>query len=163
MKLHTLSTEIFLPITIARGWEFFSNPANLALITPPELGLEVTSELPERVYPGMIVTYRVRPLFNIPLRWVTEITHVREPYLFVDEQRSGPYRFWHHKHFLREADGGIIVEDLVHYALPFGPLGNFMQPLVVRGQLDRIFDFREAYLKEHFGSGRKVEPAVRRA
>ena len=113
-----------LPISVPEAWSFFSDPRNLPRITPPSLGLEVTSDLPGKMYPGMIVTYRVRPIPGVPVDWVTEITHVREPSLFVDEQRFGPYRFWHHEHHFREVEGGVEMVDLVLYALPLGGIGR---------------------------------------
>lgn len=152
MKLHTMHRTLLLPISISESWGFFSNPRNLSLITPPSLGLEITSDIPETIYPGAIISYRVRPAWGIPVTWVTEITHLRKPYLFVDEQRYGPYRFWHHKHLFKEVDGGTEVEDLVHYALPLGVLGNIMNGLMVRKELDKIFEFRRRYLTMKFGS-----------
>jgi ligand-binding SRPBCC domain-containing protein len=152
MKLHTIHSTLMLPISVNEGWDFFSNPKNVSLITPPSLGLEITSDVPETIYPGAIITYRVRPILGIPVTWVTEITHLRKPYLFVDEQRYGPYKFWHHKHLFREVDGGIEVEDLVHYALPFGPLGQIANGVMIQKELDEIFAFRRRYLTMKFGS-----------
>lgn len=154
MKLNTIHKTLFLPISIQEGWKFFSSPRNLPLITPPTLGFEITSEVPESIYPGAIITYRVRPFLGIPVNWVTEITQMRKPYLFVDEQRSGPYRFWHHQHLFKEVQGGIEVEDLVHYALPFGSLGNMINKLLVAKELEKIFTFRRGCLTERFGSHR---------
>lgn len=151
MKLERLAAACILPIGLAEAWEFFSDPRNLERITPPSLGIEITSDLPPRMHPGMIVCYTVRPLLGIPVRWVTEITHVREPHLFVDEQRFGPYRFWHHQHHFREVEGGIETSDLVHYALPLGPLGRLLGGGIVRRQLGEIFAFRKRFLEETFG------------
>ena len=86
------------------------------------------------------------------MKWVTEITHVKEPEFFVDDQRLGPYRFWHHEHIFKEIGGGAEVHDLVHYALPFGPLGNIAHELVVKKQLKEIFDYRSGYLARKFGT-----------
>ena len=140
-----------LPISLPEAWRFFSDPRNLPRITPPSLGLRVTSELPGEMYPGMIITYTVRPIPWVAVGWVTEITHVREPSLFVDEQRFGPYRFWHHEHHFREVDGGVEMEDIVHYALPFGILGRMVGGLPVRRRLAEIFDFRRSFLAREFG------------
>lgn len=150
MKLYKLETVQRIPVPVAEAWEFFSDPANLAAITPRDLGFEVTSELPERMHPGMIVTYRVRPLFGVPLTWITEITHVVEPYLFVDEQRFGPYRLWHHQHHFREVEGGVEMRDVVHYALP--PGGAVVHPWLVRPRLKQIFDFRREVLDRRYGT-----------
>ena len=149
MKLHVLERELRLPIPVARAWEFFSDARNLAKITPPEMGFEVTSPLPERMYAGMIITYRVRPLLGVPVTWVTEITHVDEGRLFVDEQRFGPYRFWHHQHHFREVPGGVEVRDVVHYALApgAGPAARFL----VQPRLEAIFDHRTRVLQDQFG------------
>jgi len=151
MRLERLTSSCLLPVGLDAAWEFFSDPRNLERITPPSLGIEITSDLPERMHPGMLVTYRVRPFPGFPVRWVTEITHVREPILFVDEQRFGPYRFWHHQHHFREIDGGTEVIDRVHYALPFGFLGWLLGSGIVRRQLAEIFSFRKRFLEEAFG------------
>lgn len=151
MKLYTLHRSQKLPISLDRAWEFFSNPQNLALITPPSLNLKTVSDIPDQMYPGMIVTYRVRPFLGIGINWVTEITHVKKPNFFVDEQRFGPYRFWHHQHRFTAIEGGIETEDIVNYALPFGPLGRLAHSLTVRRQLEKIFDYREQVLMDKFG------------
>ena len=140
-----------LPISPREAWRFFSDPRNLPRITPPSLGLEVTSDLPGEMYPGMIITYRVRPIPWVSVGWVTEITHVRMPSLFVDEQRFGPYRFWHHEHHFREVEGGVEMEDIVHYALPFGTIGRVFGGPLVRRRLEQIFAFRRRFLAGEFG------------
>lgn len=151
MNLHRLHAVQPLPISLEAAWSFFSDPNNLPAITPPWLSFEVSSPAPERMYAGMILTYRVKPMLAIPVSWVTEITHVREPHYFVDEQRFGPYRFWHHEHHFRDAANGVELEDLIHYALPFGWLGQGVNALLVRRQLDEIFAFRRQALVERFG------------
>ncbi|MDA0747465.1 MAG: SRPBCC family protein [bacterium] len=150
MKLFSLSRTQRLPISVREAWDFFSNPGNLREITPPGLDFVVESELPEQVYPGLIVAYRIRPLVGIPVRWVTEITHVEEPYFFVDEQRFGPYKFWHHEHRFREVDGGTEMEDVVHYGLRFGPFSGLVDRFLVRRKLEAIFDFRYRVMVERF-------------
>jgi len=151
VSIHTLEQSQTVSVSIEACWNFFSDPRNLARITPPELGFEVTSQLPPRVHPGMMIQYRVRPLFGIPLTWLTEITHVDEPRSFVDEQRVGPYRIWHHEHrFIDEGNGTVTMHDKVTYTLPFGPLGDMVHPFLVTPQLRRIFDFRTEAVKEIF-------------
>ncbi len=108
------------------------------------------------MYAGMIIEYTVRPVLGIPLHWVTEITHVQEPEYFVDEQRFGPYALWHHKHFIRPVEGGVEMEDVVHYKLPLGWLGKLAHMLFVKRQLRQIFDFREKKLTELFGQSLRV-------
>jgi ligand-binding SRPBCC domain-containing protein len=145
-KLERLQT---LPITLPDAWRFFSRPDNLATITPPWLGFKVTSPPVETMYPGMIITYTITPLVRLTLSWVTEITHCEEPAFFVDEQRIGPYRFWHHQHHFREVADGVEVRDLVHYQLPLGLIGSVVSPLV-RRRLEEIFDYRHEVVQAFF-------------
>jgi ligand-binding SRPBCC domain-containing protein len=143
MPIHVLEQSQDVPGTLTACWDFFSDPRNLARITPPELGFQVISSLPPRIHPGMMIQYRVRPLFGIPLTWLTEITHVDEPRSFIDEQRIGPYKIWHHEHtFIDSGNGVVTMRDKVTYVLPFGPLGDIVHPFIVAPQLRRIFDFR---------------------
>jgi ligand-binding SRPBCC domain-containing protein len=151
MAIHTLEETQILPASLETCWSFFSDPRNLAQITPPELGFEFISALPPRVYPGLMIEYRVRPLLGIPLNWLTEITQVCEPYFFVDEQRIGPYRIWHHEHRFSDAGNGTVaMHDKVTYVLPFGPLGEIVHPLLVKPQLRRIFEFRNEAVRKIF-------------
>lgn len=132
------------------AWQFFSNPNNLAKITPLWLNFKVISQIGDKMYAGMIITYLVRPLLNIPTTWVTEITHVREPNYFVDEQRFGPYKFWHHQHIFKEFEGGVEMEDIVSYAVPLGPIGHLINSIVINKKIKKIFGFRSATLRELF-------------
>lgn len=140
-----------LPISVAEAWDFFSSPKNLATITPDELGFQIKSDLPEKMYPGMFIQYTVKPLLGIPMTWVTEITQVDEPHFFIDEQRVGPYAIWHHQHFFKAIPGGVEMMDIVDYRLPLAPFGNFMQPLIIKGKLKQIFDYRNEKMIELFG------------
>jgi ligand-binding SRPBCC domain-containing protein len=149
--MYRLEEAQVLPITLDDAWRFFSNPTNLREITPPALDMAVTSEVPDRMYPGLILTYTVRPLLGFRIRWVTEITHVEPPILFVDEQRFGPYRFWHHQHHFLEVPGGVEVRDIVHYKLLAGPLSGLVNRRLVRPQLTAIFGFRREALERRFG------------
>ena len=147
MRLYHLERIQQLPTDLATAWAFFSDPANLPRITPPWLGITITSTLPERMHAGMIATYQVKPFPLASVAWVTEITQVNEPYFFVDEQRFGPYRFWHHQHHFREVPGGVEMRDLVSYILPFGRAGQLAAGLISR-RLHRIFDFRRDTLNQ---------------
>jgi ligand-binding SRPBCC domain-containing protein len=151
MKLFCLDEKQCLPISIVDAWSFFSDTNNLTKITPASLGLEISSAPDGQMYAGMIITHRVKPLLSIPINWVTEITHVDKPRLFIDEQRFGPYRFWHHQHHFREINGGVEIRDIVHYSPFVGPIGTLVNALIVRGQLKQIFDYRRSVLEEKFG------------
>lgn len=150
MTLYSMHRTQNLNMPLETAWEFFSNPVNLVQITPPWLGFEVVTPDPPTMHAGQILTYKVSGLSGLRMNWVTEITHVRAPVFFVDEQRLGPYRFWHHKHYFRSVAGGTQVEDLVHYALPLWPLGELARGMV-RSRLEMIFDFRRETLARMFG------------
>lgn len=151
MKINQLHFQQALPISQRTAWTFLSDPNNLKVITPESMGFNILSGAAQAMYPGQIITYEVKPLAGISTRWVTEITHVKEGAYFVDEQRFGPYSFWHHKHFLRPIPGGVIMEDLIDYKLPFGFLGQWMHPIFIKKQLHKIFTHREKKLAELFG------------
>lgn len=141
-----------LPISLEEAWAFFSSPKNLAKITPKELGFVVHGDVPEVMYPGLFIEYTVSPLLGIPMRWVTEITHVREGSYFVDEQRVGPYAIWHHEHFFESVPGGVKMTDVVHYKVPLGILGILVHPWLVRPKLEQIFSYRWAANERMFGT-----------
>ena len=149
--MHHLESKQIIPATLQKAWDFFSDPANLSLITPPCMGFRIIRQSRGKAYPGMIIVYRVKPLLGIPLTWVTEITHVDENRYFVDEQRSGPYRIWHHQHHFREVSKGIEIFDEVDYALRFGFFGRLMNLLIIRRKLGSVFRYREQRIKQIFG------------
>jgi ligand-binding SRPBCC domain-containing protein len=150
MKIFQIKSKQMLQISLDESWDFFSNPLNLPKITPPWLNLNVTSDQSDKMYAGMIITYKVYPFLGIPSNWVTEITRVEEKIFFIDEQRFGPYKFWHHQHHFRESDKGLEMEDIVTYALPFDPLSRPVNSLLVGKKVKEIFEFREEVLKKLF-------------
>lgn len=153
MGIHVINRTQIVPASLQECWEFFSNPGNLAKITPPSLDFRVLSELGGKMHSGMMIQYQVRPLLGIPLTWLTEITHVEEGNYFVDEQRVGPYTLWHHEHWFRALDAGRTeVRDRVHYIVPFGPLGEIVRPFLVQPELEKIFRFREEAVTRIFGA-----------
>lgn len=152
MKVYTLHTHQKLPISLEEAWEFLSDPRNLKTITPDYMGFNILSGADRSMYPGQIIQYIVTPVLGIKTKWVTEITHVQHLKYFVDEQRFGPYALWHHKHFIKEIDGGVEMEDLIHYKLPLGILGQMIHPIVVKPKLNEIFDYRKKKLVELFGT-----------
>lgn len=151
MKLYTLHATQKLPISVEEAWEFLSNPANLKVITPEYMTFRIVSGGERPMYAGQIIEYIVTPLLGIKTSWVTEITHVVPLKYFVDEQRYGPYAMWHHKHFIKEIEGGVEMEDLVHYKVPFGFLGKLVHPYLVKPKLQEIFNYRTKALEDKFG------------
>jgi ligand-binding SRPBCC domain-containing protein len=112
----------------------------------------ITPDLPASIHPGMMIEYKVRPLFGIPVSWLTEITQVQEQRYFIDEQRIGPYRIWHHEHyFIPQPDGTVLMKDLITYVLPFSPLGDIVHPFLVQPQLKKIFTYRKEAVGKLFG------------
>jgi ligand-binding SRPBCC domain-containing protein len=152
MRVYQIIKEQLINASLESVWNFFSHPANLQRITPEHMRFGVTSgELPDQIYAGQIITYKVAPLFGIPLFWMTEITHVEPLRMFVDEQRRGPYRLWHHEHhFSQTADGKVLMRDIIYYQLPLGFLGVLAHKLFVRKQLADIFEYREAQVSAFF-------------
>lgn len=133
-------------------WDFISSPKNLKEITPDYMGFDITSkELADKMYPGMIIGYRVSPLLGIKTTWVTEITQVRDMSYFVDEQRIGPYSIWHHQHFIEPIEGGVLMRDIVTYQPPFGFLGAIMNRLVIQKKLKEIFAYRTEAVEKRYG------------
>lgn len=152
MKVHHLKREIILPMSLEEAWDFFSSPRNLEELTPPDLSFRITHLPSEKMYSGEIITYKIMVAPAIWLGWVTEIKAVEDRKQFVDEQRSGPYRFWHHLHTFEEVEGGVKVGDLVHYSLGWGLFGEIAHSLFVKKKLAGIFDFREKVMREKWGS-----------
>lgn len=149
--IHTLAQEQFLPIPLKDAWDFFSTPANLDEITPDELGFKIVYQPGKTMYEGQIIEYKVMIAPGLWVPWVTEIKTVREGASFVDEQRFGPYKFWHHRHTFDAVDGGVLMKDLVHYALPLWPFGEVAHAPFVRPKLEQIFGFRREILEKRFG------------
>lgn len=151
MKLHRLEQRQALPISLEEAWDFFSNPKNLDEITPDEVGFEITHCPEGRMYEGEIISYRVKIAPMVWVRWVTEIKAVEELVSFVDEQRAGPYKFWHHRHFFEEIPGGVLMTDLVNYSVGMGFIGEVAHNVFVRQQLKSIFEGRRSFLAKRFG------------
>jgi ligand-binding SRPBCC domain-containing protein len=148
--MHRLTTRQWLPITLEEAWEFFSIPENLNRLTPEGMSFQILSGGGEKTFAGHVICYKVRPLFNIPMRWVTEIVNSEEGQYFIDEQRFGPYRFWHHLHRFTPGDGGVWMDDVLHYVLPAGWVGEAMGALFLHGKVDGIFTYRGMNLKALF-------------
>lgn len=151
MKVHVLEQEQFLPISMAEAWAFFSTPRNLDEITPPDLGFSIEHCEDGPMFEGQIITYRIRVAPLIWVSWVTEIRAVKEGVSFVDNQMSGPYKLWHHRHSFEEADGGVLMRDRVYYGLGFGPFGALAHAIFVGRKLRWIFESRRKSLAERFG------------
>lgn len=152
--IYTIKTKQFLRANIDTVWQFMSSPKNLEKITPSYMGFNILTDKEDikTAYSGQIIEYKVSPVLGIKMHWVTEITHLVEKKYFVDEQRFGPYAFWHHKHFIKEVEGGVEMIDIVHYKLPFGILGRIVNALFVKKQLSEIFNYRYEKLEQLYNN-----------
>jgi len=148
--INTLKVTQDLNMSVDEAWDFFSNPQNLSEITPKDMGFNITSELSNQMYVGQIISYKVSPFLGIKLNWVTEITHINNKLFFVDEQRFGPYKMWHHEHLFLEKGDKTEITDKVSFKAPFGLLGKFMTPIFIIPQLKKIFNYRYKLLEKKF-------------
>jgi ligand-binding SRPBCC domain-containing protein len=148
--MYQLKRKQFLKTDLKTCWDFFSSPQNLKRITPPYMGFNIKFDLPEKMYEGLMIEYSVKPVLGIPMTWITEIKTVKDNLFFVDEQRKGPYKIWHHEHHFKEVEGGVEMTDIVSYELPLGILGKFAHTLFVKKQLEGIFNFRIKMVDEIF-------------
>ncbi len=148
--MYQLKRKQFVKTDLKTCWDFFSSPQNLKRITPPYMGFNIKFHLPEKMYEGLMIEYSVKPVLGIPMTWITEIKTVKDNLFFVDEQRKGPYKIWHHEHHFKEVEGGVEMTDIVSYELPLGILGKFAHALFVKKQLEGIFNFRIKMVDEIF-------------
>jgi len=151
MKIYTLRKTQKLPISLDKAWEFLCNPANLSKLTPSEMNMNIISGSDRPMYAGQILQYSVTPVAGIKTKWVSEITQFENKKYFVDLQLYGPYALWHHKHFIHEIEGGVEMEDIIDYKVPFGFLGQLVHPILVKPKLEQIFNYRKEQLEELFG------------
>ncbi len=155
VKFHTLRREQWIPRPIEEVFGFFADARNLEEITPPWLGFRILDMDSDPISAGTEIRYRLR-LHGIPIHWRTEIRHWDAPYRFVDVQRSGPYKLWHHTHRFEAHEGRTKMIDVVRYRLPFGVLGRLVHALKVRGDVRRIFDYRRQRIHELFAEHRRA-------
>ena len=151
--IFVLQSSMMVNASLDEAWKFISVPENLSRITPPEMNFSITfqSALDDKaMYAGQIISYRVSPMPFFRASWVTEITQVQERKFFIDEQRFGPYRFWHHQHILSEKENGVEMRDIVSFKLPLGWPGNFLGGWFVKRQLKNIFNYRTLKMGEIF-------------
>jgi ligand-binding SRPBCC domain-containing protein len=151
MKIYHLKRSQFLPVSPAVAWDFFSSPKNLSTITPAKMNVVIHSvSNRDKIYAGQIIKYTLVILPGVKINWTTEITHVSEPYYFVDEQRFGPYALWHHQHHFKPIPGGVEMTDEINYAIPFGLIGQLANWIFVEREVNAIFDYRFKVLMTYF-------------
>jgi ligand-binding SRPBCC domain-containing protein len=154
MQIKPKEWQQFIPRPVEEIWDFFSRPENLKKLTPKKVGITMLSNLDGvEMYPGMLIPYYISPLLGIKMKWTTEITHIEHLKYFVDVQQEGPYAFWHHQHHFKAQDGGTLMHDVLHYKIPYGPIGSLADLILVDKMVDQIFAFRKEAIEEYFGKG----------
>lgn len=149
--MHILERELILDTDPETLWEFLSTPANLNELTPPDLHFQILSEVPAKMYNGLLILYEIQiPNFG-KRRWLTEIKHIEKGVFFVDEQRIGPYKIWYHEHRIEPCEDKTRMLDRVSYQMPFGIIGRLVHSLWIKAMLEEIFDYRTAILTDKFG------------
>ena len=152
MAIQRITDELLIPIPLEQAWDFFTNPRNLAKLTPKEMKFRHVFEPDaDRVYKGMYLVYKVSPIGGIPLTWVTEITEVLPKQRFVDDQIKGPFARWHHIHEFEARGDKTLIRDILYYQMPFGFLGSIAHFLFAKKQVGQIFSFRKDRMEEIFG------------
>lgn len=152
MQIKRKEWQQFIPKPVEEIWDFFSRPENLKKLTPAKVGITMLVDLSgKEMYPGMLIPYYISPLLGIRMKWLTEITHIEHLRYFVDQQREGPYAFWHHQHNFVAQNGGTLMTDILHYKVPYGPIGTLADWILVNKMVDDIFGFRKAAIEQYFG------------
>lgn len=141
-RVHILEREQRVELPIEQAFAFYGDACNLERITPPLLRFEVVTPRPIEMGVGTLIEYRLR-LHGVPVRWRTRITVWEPPRRFADVQIKGPYSLWEHTHtFEEDGPAATIIRDRVRYSIPFGPLGEIADRLLVQRDLKQIFDYR---------------------
>ena len=149
--LSVLETEELVNASLEEVWNFFSSPQNLGLITPPEMKFIITgTDHDKKSYAGQIISYSLNPFKWLKVNWVTEITHLTELHSFTDEQRFGPYKFWHHRHQFTSDGNRTIMKDIVTFKFPFGIIGRYLGRLIIEPRVLEIFRYRSEKINEIF-------------
>nr|WP_321410598.1 SRPBCC family protein [uncultured Carboxylicivirga sp.] len=150
MAFYQFKRQQLIHTDIKTLWDFISSPANLSKITPERMNFTITSDGIDKMYEGMIISYKVNLVPFLKNIWVTEIATIEDQHYFIDTQLIGPYKLWHHQHILEKTENGILMTDIVSYCPPFGFLGRIANVLFINRQLKHIFDYREKKLNKIF-------------
>ena len=150
--MHHLYRQQQLNCTLDEAWDFFSNPRNLEKLTPSSIGFDITHCKSEVMHVGQMIGYRIKIAPMIWVKWLTEITYVEDKKCFIDDQRIGPYKVWHHTHSFEENADGVLMTDDIVYAMPFGIIGDIAHTLNVKNKLHHIFDERKRLTDELFSA-----------
>ncbi|MBE0470650.1 MAG: SRPBCC family protein [Methyloprofundus sp.] len=152
MKIYQLYYQQVLNMSRDEAWQFFTSPHHLNTITPDFFTITPISKVPEEIYRGLMIAYNMKAVFSWPMAWLSEISHCETGHYFIYDQRIGPFKFWSHEVRLTEQDQGILLEDIVFYAMPFGLFGSLCHKLMIADKLANIFNTRADYLAHRSGN-----------
>jgi hypothetical protein len=155
-----LHREQWVPASLPEVFSFFSEARNLDRITPPWLHFKLLGQTDPRLRAGTLINYKLA-WYGIPLNWTTRIEEWCPPTRFIDIQLKGPYRFWRHTHAFEPRDGGTLIKDTVHYAVPMGALGYLCAGWLVRRDVTRIFDYRAKQIPSMFNEESVLQTWIR--
>lgn len=147
-RVYRLFCQHQLSVPVEKAWEFFSSPKNLEALTPDNLKFNIECLDSNNTYPGQIICYSIRLNRLFKMNWVTEITHLKEQEYFVDEQRFGPYKMWHHIHRFKANEQGVLMTDDIYFKLPFPFFSSLIFKFFVKNNLEQIFNYRKFKLEE---------------
>ncbi len=159
--MHRLHRRQLVGGSLTDVFGFFKDPYNLEAITPPWLRFRILEATDREVREGTRIRYRLR-LRGVPFRWESRIAEFTPDVSFADVQVTGPYAHWLHRHLFHAVPEGVLIEDVIEYRLPLGPLGRVVHALAVHRELARIFDFRAEEMRRRFplatGGGELSDP-----
>ena len=149
--IYTFKNTQLIKCDLMTVWKFFSNPKNINGLTPKKMHFRtITKNLPDQIHEKMVIVYHVSPLFSIPLKWVTTIISVVPNQSFIDIQQRGPFKKWHHLHTFTETKDGVLMTDLVTYELPFGIIGDLTHNILVKKEIEKLFQYRTHIIHTYF-------------
>lgn len=129
---------------------FFSEAKNLEEITPKWLSFRIDKMSTPQIQEGTLIDYKLR-IKGVPARWRTLISSWVPKKSFVDEQLKGPYKTWHHTHSFEDLQGGTLMTDRIIYRPPMGPIGDIARELMIKHDVQKIFQHRHKVVGEKFG------------
>ncbi|MDX2116434.1 MAG: SRPBCC family protein [Planctomycetota bacterium] len=160
--MHELRVEQMIPLPVERVFPFFENPENLEAITPPLLNFRIVTPRPIEMRKGALIDYRLK-IRGVPTGWRTLISEYDPPHRFEDRQVRGPYRTWIHLHTFEAVEGGTLMRDIVRYELPRVPGSSIVHRLLVRPDLEKIFEYRRGAIERLLVGGGGTGKAARGA
>jgi len=151
MKIYHLYRQQSLNVSKEDAWEFLSSPYHLNEVTPDFFNVKITSKVPKSIYAGLMISYQMQAVFGVPMAWLSEVSQCVELKRFIYQQRVGPFKFLSHEVRLTESESGIVLEDILFYAMPFGKFGEIIHWALIGDKLKQIFDTRHDVLEIKWG------------